>query len=95
LDSEQMAQLPPSRKPSDPKKQQFLAELTQAENAERDVLLGALRTGAARSQLITNVLKTVGTCLAGQTITADEPLEWVADEELLDWIRLGPEGKPQ
>ena len=93
MNPEQMAQLSRQRKPTDEKRREFLAELREAENAEREVLLAALRTGAAQSQLITNVLKTVGTCLAGQTITTDEALEWVADEELLEWIRLGPEGR--
>ena len=58
--------------------------------AEREYLIHSLRTGAARSRLVTNLLDTIGVSLRHKAITTDEAMRWLADEGLLEHVQLGP-----
>jgi hypothetical protein len=60
--------------------------------AEREYLMHALRTAAARSRLVTNVLDTVGVSLRHKKVTTDEAMKWLADEGVLDHVQIGPPG---
>jgi hypothetical protein len=60
--------------------------------AEREYLIHALRTAAARSRLVTNLLDTIGVSLRHKAIDCDAAMEWIAQEGLLDHIQLGPTG---
>jgi hypothetical protein len=55
-------------------------------------LIHALRTAAARSRLVTNLLDTIGVSLRHKAIDCDAAMEWIAQEGLLDHIQLGPTG---
>jgi hypothetical protein len=60
--------------------------------AEREYLIHALRTAAARSRLVTNVLETVGVSLRHKAVTTDEAMKWLHDEHVLDYVQIGPPG---
>ena len=60
--------------------------------AEREYLIHALRTAAARSRLVTNLLDTIGVSLRHKAIDCDAAMEWIAQEGLLDHVQLGPKG---
>jgi hypothetical protein len=60
--------------------------------AEREYLLHALRTAAARSRLETNVLDTIGVSLRHKQVSCDQALEWLRDEGLLRYVQIGPPG---
>lgn len=60
--------------------------------AEREYLMHALRTAAARTRLVTNVLDTVGVSLRHRQVTTDEAMKWLAHEGVLDHVQLGPKG---
>jgi len=60
--------------------------------AEREYLIHALRTAAARSRLVTNLLDTIGVSLRHKTVNTDEAMKWLADEGVLDYVHLGPPG---
>jgi hypothetical protein len=64
----------------------------QAERQEREYLLHGLRLAAARSRLATNVFDSVGVSLRHRQISADQALEWLRDEGLLDHVQIGPKG---
>jgi hypothetical protein len=61
--------------------------------AEREYLLHALRTAAARARLVTNVLDTVGVSLRHRAVTVEEAMKWLADEDVLVHVDFGPGGK--
>ena len=50
----------------------------------------SLRLAVARSQLITNVLETVGVSLRHRAIDCEAAMTWLKEEGLLDWLELGP-----
>ena len=58
--------------------------------AEREYLIHALRTAAARSRLVTNLLDTIGVSLRHKAIDCNAAMEWIAQEGLLDHVQLGP-----
>jgi hypothetical protein len=60
--------------------------------AERELLIHALRTATARSRLVTNVLETVGVSLRHKAVTTDEAMKWLHDEHVLDYVQIGPPG---
>jgi hypothetical protein len=60
---------------------------------EREYLLHALRTAAARARLVTNVLDTVGVSLRHKAIATDEAMRWLADEDVLVHVHFGPPAK--
>jgi hypothetical protein len=64
---------------------------SQDSSGERDLLLTALRTAAARSRLITNELDTIGVSLRQKVINCEQALAWAKEEGLLHWIKFGPE----
>jgi hypothetical protein len=61
--------------------------------AEREYLLHALRTAAARARLVTNVIDTVGVSLRHRAVTVDEAMQWLADEGVLCHVQIGPSPK--
>lgn len=63
--------------------------------AEREYLIHALRTAAARQRLAVNLLDTVGVSLRHKAVTTDEAMKWLADEGVLDYVQLGPPGAEQ
>jgi hypothetical protein len=60
---------------------------------ERDYLLSALRTAAARERLVVNLIETIGTSLRHRMIDNDAALKWLAEENLLDFLQFGPSEK--
>jgi hypothetical protein len=60
--------------------------------AEREYLMHALRTAAARARLTTNVLDTIGVSLRHKKVSTDEAMAWLKDEGLLDHLHFGPVG---
>lgn len=60
--------------------------------AEREYLIHALRTAAARSRLVTNLLDTIGVSLRHKSVSTDEAMKWLRDEGLLDYVHVGPPG---
>jgi hypothetical protein len=63
--------------------------------AEREYLMHALRTAAARARLVTNLLDTVGVSLRHRAVTTDEAMQWLADEGVLVHVQFGPSGAKQ
>jgi hypothetical protein len=57
---------------------------------ERDYLLSALRTAAARERLVVNLIETIGTSLRHKLIDNDGAMKWMAEEGLLGFLQLGP-----
>lgn len=72
----------------------FLSQSSAPVNpaAEREYLMHALRTAAARSRLVTNVLDTVGVSLRHKAISTDDAMRWLNDEGVLDHVHFGPPG---
>jgi hypothetical protein len=60
--------------------------------AEREYLIHALRTAAARSRLVNNLLDTIGVSLRHKAITTDAAMKWLSDEGVLDHVQIGPPG---
>jgi hypothetical protein len=61
--------------------------------AEREYLLHALRTAAARARLVTNILDTVGVSLRHKAVTVDQAMQWLHDEDVLCHVPIGPPSK--
>ena len=59
---------------------------------ERDLLLNALRAGSIQSRLISTQLDSVNLSLRHRSITCRQALDWLRKDNLLQWVRLGPEG---
>jgi hypothetical protein len=57
---------------------------------ERELLIHSLRLAVARSRLVTNVLETVGASLRHRAIDCEAAMVWLKEENLLDWLELGP-----
>lgn len=60
---------------------------------ERDLMLMALRAGAARSRLIATEIDSIHTCLRQKKIDCAQALAWAKEKGLSSWIKLGPEGQ--
>ena len=56
--------------------------------AERELLIHALRTATARSRLITNQLESVGVMLRHRCVTTEEAMQELANEGILDLVDL-------
>jgi hypothetical protein len=56
--------------------------------AERELLIHALRTATARSRLITNQLESVGVMLRHRCVTTEQAMQELADEGILDLIEF-------
>lgn len=69
---------------------QHTAPVNNNPAAEREYLIYALRTAAARARLVTNVLDTVGVSLRHKAIAPDDALKWLADEGVLCHVQIGP-----
>jgi hypothetical protein len=60
---------------------------------ERDFLLTALRAAAIRSRLVSTEIESIGLSLRHRKVSCAQALEWLGEENLLGWVRLGPEAK--
>ena len=60
-------------------------------SGERDLLLTALRAASTKSRLITNQLESIGVSLRHRAVNCEQALVWLKEENLLHWVRLGPE----
>jgi hypothetical protein len=60
---------------------------------EIDLMLSALRVASARARLIANQLDTIGASLKQRAISCNDALIWAQEEDLLAWVRFGPEAK--
>jgi hypothetical protein len=58
---------------------------------ERDFLLTALRAAAIRSRLVSTEIESIGLSLRHRKINCEQALSWLRDEDLIHWVRLGPE----
>ena len=56
--------------------------------AERELLIHALRTATARSRLITNQLESVGVMVRHRCVTVEQAMQELADEGILDLIEF-------
>lgn len=56
--------------------------------AERELLIHALRTATARSRLITNQLESVGVMLRHRCVTPEQAMQELADAGILDLIEF-------
>jgi hypothetical protein len=66
------------------------APVNAAADKEREYLLHALRVAATRSRLATNLFDTIGVSLRHKSVTTDEAMRWLADEDLLRYVDFGP-----
>ena len=57
---------------------------------EREYLIHALRTAAVRARLVVNLIEQVGVSLRHKAISADDAMQWLADEGVLGYVQLGP-----
>jgi hypothetical protein len=57
---------------------------------ERELLIHSLRLAVARARLVVNALETVGVSLRHKAVDVDGAMQWLPEEQLLDWIELGP-----
>jgi len=60
-------------------------------SGERDLLLSALRAATARARLAATEFDTIGISLRQKLIACEQALEWVRNEGLIGWVRIGPE----
>jgi hypothetical protein len=63
--------------------------------AEREILIHALRTATARSRLITNQLESVGIMLRHRCVTTEQAMQELANEGILDLIEFRRPGAAQ
>jgi hypothetical protein len=56
--------------------------------AEREILIHALRTATAKSRLITNQLESVGVMLRHRCVTTEQAMQELADEGILDLVEF-------
>jgi hypothetical protein len=66
------------------------APVNPAADKEREYLLHALRVAATRSRLATNLFDTIGVSLRHKSVTTDEAMQWLHDEDLLGHVDFGP-----
>jgi hypothetical protein len=57
---------------------------------ERELLIHSLRLAVARARLVVNSLETIGVSLRHRAVDNDTAMKWLAEEQLLDWLDLGP-----
>jgi hypothetical protein len=60
---------------------------------EGELLIHSLRLAVARARLVVNALETVGVSLRHKAVDVDGAMQWLAEEQLLDWLELGPPSK--
>jgi hypothetical protein len=64
-------------------------------DGERKLLLHVLRIARRHFQLAINTIDSVGTALKGRLIAPDTALEWLADEDLIEFVDLEPPAPEQ
>jgi hypothetical protein len=57
---------------------------------ERDLVMSALRVASAEARLVANTLDTIGASLRQKSISCQDALIWVAEEDLLHLVKFGP-----
>ena len=59
-------------------------------NGDKELLLSVLRAASARAKLIANTIDTVGVALRQKSITVDNAMQWLHDEDILPLLQFGP-----
>jgi hypothetical protein len=60
--------------------------------AEREILIHALRTAVSRTKLINTTLETISVQLRHRQVTTEQAMQWLRDENLNQYLQLGPKG---
>ena len=60
--------------------------------AEREILIHALRTAVSRTKLINTTLETISVQLRHRQVSTEQAMQWICDEGLEQYLRLGPKG---
>jgi hypothetical protein len=61
--------------------------------AKREILIHALRTAVSRTKLINTTLETISVQLRHrQVVTVEQTMQWLRDENLTQYVQIGPKG---